>query len=79
MKWTDKGMCPMHGHLLHMFEGFHNSGHRLMMDNLFVSVNLAHEAFCLKSRVLIHGVIRKPGHGVNPKVYIELLTGKAEE
>lgn len=78
-KWTDKGSSPMHGRLLHMFDGFVDSGHRVKMDNLFVSVNLAREAFTLKSRVLIHGVIRKSGRGVDPKVIIEPLTGKAEE
>ena len=78
-KWTNKGMCPIHGRLLHMFEGFRGSGHRLKMDNLFVSLNLACEAFCLKSRVMIHGVIRKSGRGVDPKVYIELLMGKANK
>lgn len=27
MKWIQKGMCPMHCHLLHMFENFEDVGH----------------------------------------------------
>eukprot|EP00956_Cyclotella_meneghiniana_P025071 scaffold51490_cov40-Cyclotella_meneghiniana.AAC.2 len=78
-KWTDMGMCPMHGRLMHMFECFRDVGHRVKMDNLFVSVNLAREAYSLKQKVLTHGVIRKSGRGVPSQVFIEPLTGKAEE
>eukprot|EP00956_Cyclotella_meneghiniana_P034869 scaffold109003_cov36-Cyclotella_meneghiniana.AAC.1 len=78
-KWTDMGMCPMHARLLHMFSGLRDRGHRVKMDNLFVSVNLAREAFCLPQEVRIHGVIRKSGRGVPSDVVIEPLTGKAEE
>jgi hypothetical protein len=78
-KWTDKGMCPMHARLLHMFEKFPDVGHRVKMDNLFVSVNLAREAYALHNKVLIHGVIRQSQRGVPPVVLQEPLFRKSEE
>ena len=39
-KWIDKGMCPMHARLLHMFGNLKEAGHRCKMDNLFNSVSL---------------------------------------
>ena len=49
------------------------------MDNLFNSVNLARAAYCLPTKVLTHGVIRKSGRGVPPCVFQEDKTGKKAE
>ncbi len=46
-KWMDKGVCPMHCCLLHIFERLPNVGHFCKMDNLFMSVGLAREAYSL--------------------------------
>ena len=78
-KWLDVGMCPMHARLLHMFENLPDVGHSAKMDNLFVSVNLARQAYSLPTRVSIHGVIRKSGRGVPACVIQEELTGKRAE
>ncbi len=72
-------MCPMHAHLLHMFEKFRDVGHYCKMDNLFMSVNLAREAYALPTRVLIHGVIWKSKRGVPECVIQEEKTGKASD
>ena len=67
----------MHAHLLHMFCNLPDVGHQTYTDNLFVSVNLAREAFMCPTKVKIHGVIWKSGHGV-PQCVIqeELLSGE---
>ena len=75
-KWLDKGFCPMHARLLHMFANFKDVGHLIKMDNLFVAVKLALEAYSLPTRVGIHGVIRKSNRGVPPCVLQEDATGK---
>ena len=66
----------MHARLLHMFSNFPDTGHRVKLDNLFVSVNLARQAYSLPQKVLIHGVIRKNQQGVPPCVYQEEVQGK---
>ena len=63
-KWIDKGMCPMHARLLHMFGKLMDAGHQYKMDNLFNSVSLLRASYVLKTRVLVHGVIRKSGRVV---------------
>jgi len=75
-KWIDKGMCPMHARLLHMFGNLREVGHQCKMDNLFNSVSLARAAYMLQTKVLIHGVIRKSGRGVPAVVIQEELGGK---
>ena len=74
--WTSMGLSPMHARLLHMFSNFPDTGHRVKLDNLFVSVNLARQAYSLPQKVLIHGVIRKSQRGVPPCVYQEEVQGK---
>ena len=78
-KWIRRGMCPMHSRLMHMFENLTESGHQVKMDNLFVSVNLAREAYSLPQKVMIHGVIRQHQRGVPPIVFQEPIKRKAEE
>ena len=78
-KWLDRGVCAMHARLLHMFENPKTQGHWCKTDNLFNSVNLAQEAYCLWARVLIHGVIWKAIRGIPPCVLQVDLTGKRAE
>ncbi len=75
----DQGMCPMHCWLLHMFGNFRDVGHYVKMDNLFMSVNFAREAYALPTRVLIHGVICKSKRGVPECVLQEEKKGKAAD
>ena len=63
-KWIDKGMLPMHARLIHMFGKLMDAGHQYNMDNLFNSVSLLRASYVLKSRVLVHGLIRKSNRGV---------------
>ena len=75
-RWIDKGMCPMHARLLHMFSNLRDVGHRCNMDNTFNSVNLARAGYALPTKVLCQGVIRKSGRGVPPCVVQDEVKGK---
>ncbi len=76
-KWMLKGMCPMHCCLLHIFEHFPHVGHYCNMENLFMRVGLAQEAYLLQTRVLIQGVIWKSNCGVLTCVIQDKKTVKA--
>ena len=78
-KWIDKGMCPMHAWMLYMFVNFIDAGHQCKMDNIFNSVSLSRAAYVLKTRVLIHGVIKKNGRGVCSAVIQDKHTGKSTD
>jgi hypothetical protein len=75
-KLLAQGFCPMHCRLLHMFGNLRESYHCCTMDNLFNSVKLACAAYSLPKPVLVHGILRKSGHGCPPCVMQEEKLGK---
>ncbi len=74
-----KGMCPMHCELLHMLERFPDVGHYCKMDNLFIGVDLAWEAYLLQTQVLVHGVVLKLNHSFPTWLIQEEKARKAAE
>ncbi len=69
----------MHCQLLHMLEQFADVAHYCKMDNLFMSVGLAWEAYLLQTQVLVHGVIWKSNRSVPTCLIQKEKTGKAAE
>ena len=78
-KCLDRGFCPMHALLLHMFVNFEDFGHLVKMENLFIAVKLVIESYSLPTGVGIHGVLHKNNHGVNSCVFQEDATKKKAE
>jgi len=70
-----QGFCPMHCRLLHMFGNLHEHYHCCTMENLFNSMRLSRAAYSLPKPVLVHGILRKSGHGCPPYVVQEERSG----
>ncbi len=69
----------MHSCLLQMFENVDDVGPHCKMDNLFISVNLASELYCLPNCILVHGVIQKSNCSVSKSLVQEEKNSKAAE
>ncbi len=78
-KLIEKGLRPMHIHLLHMFENFCDVYYHMNMDNLFNSVQFTVAAAMCKTMVLTQGVLWKNGRGVPPCIVQEEVIGKKAE
>jgi hypothetical protein len=63
---------------LFLFDLLKDLYHIVGMDNLFVSLKFARQAFAGKNKVMIHGVARVTGRGIPPCVVIEKIKNKKQ-
>jgi hypothetical protein len=59
-----KGLSPLHSRCLWMMDFLRDKGHRIHMDNLYLSAKFAKACFNHPMQVLIAGVTRKSGRGL---------------
>ena len=77
-KWTEKGLCPLHGRVLSLIEQLGNNYHCIYMDNLYLSARLCLVAW-KNHKSMIHGVCRQGGRGIPEKLKQDAFTKQDEE
>jgi len=63
-KYLDMGLSPLHARVMWLCDQLKDKGHRIWMDNLYLSAKLCRVCFTHKLNVLIAGVTRKSGRGL---------------
>jgi len=63
-KYLDMGLSPLHSRVMWLCDQLKERGHRIWMDNLYLSTKLCRVAYTHHMQVLIAGVTRKSGRGL---------------
>lgn len=78
-KYIDMGLSPLHSRVMWLIDQVKDKGHRIWMDNLYLSAKLCRASYCHEKNVLIAGVTRKNGRGLpNSVLQEEVKTKEAE-
>jgi hypothetical protein len=67
-QYIDRKCSALHSRMLFLFDTLKDKYHDVGMDNLYLSLKFAREAFTGKNQVMMHGVTRRTGRGLPSSV-----------